>query len=150
MMGLSTPAIPRQSYSRLDLIGAVASSVCAAHCAVVPLAIALFPLAGLDALESHAFDYLFACAALGLGALAVVRGFLRHRRVAVAVWFGLSALLLTVGLTVLHDGVAHVATLVAGGLALAWTHLLNLRLLHRCEVHSDAAATSAAGAGAPA
>lgn len=142
--------IDRRSYSRLDILGAVASSLCAAHCAAVPLAIALFPLAGLEVFDSHAFDYLFACTALGLGALAVVRGFQRHRRPAVAGWFGVAALLLTVGLTVLHDGVAHVILLVAGGLALAWTHWLNLRLLHRCEVHGGPSAVHADGARATA
>lgn len=143
------PSTARRGYSRLDVVGAVASSVCAAHCAIVPLAIALFPLAGLDLLESHAFDFAFACAALGLGALAVARGFQRHRRAAVVAWFVVAALLLTLGLTVLHDGPAHVALLVAGGIALAWTHLLNLRLLHRCEVHPETR-VPADGAGAAA
>jgi len=122
------------ALSRLDVVGASASFLCAAHCAAMPLLLPLLPLAGLEFLASHAFDLLFVAGAILLGGFAVVRGMRHHRDRRVATGFGLASLLLVAGLVVGHDGHAHQVILVAGGLVMGCTHLLNLSLLrrHRC------------------
>jgi hypothetical protein len=125
-----------QPLSRIDVVGASASFLCAAHCAAMPLLVPLLPLAGLEFLASHAFDLAFVAGAILLGAFAVARGLRHHRNRGVAFGFGLATLLLVLGLVVGHDGHAHELILVAGGLAMGWTHLRNLALLrrHRCAV----------------
>lgn len=133
---MSTPAT-HSPLSRLDVVGASASFLCAAHCAAMPLLVPLLPLAGLEFLASHAFDLAFVAGAILLGGFAVLRGLRHHGDRRVGAGFAFASLLLLAGLLVGHDGHAHEVVLVAGGLAMGWTHLLNLSLLrrHRCPEH---------------
>lgn len=141
--GMSPDAQP--IISRIDLIGAAASFVCAAHCALVPVLLAVMPLSGIGLLSSHEFDLVFALGAVLLGVIAVLRGYRHHRRRGVLAGFGTASVLLLLGVSVHLHGL-HEAILVAGGLAMGWTHLVNLRLLraHRCAGAGDAAAAGAA------
>lgn len=127
-------ASSEQALSRVDVIGASASFLCAAHCAAMPLLLPLLPLAGLEFLASHALDLAFVAGAILLGGFAVARGLRHHRDRGVGFAFGFASSLLVLGVAVGHDGHAHEAILVAGGLAMGWTHLRNLALLrrHRC------------------
>lgn len=131
-------AASEQPLSRVDMIGASASFLCAAHCAAMPLLLPLLPLAGLEFLASHALDLAFVAGAILLGGFAVARGLRHHRDRGVGFGFGLAAFLLVLGVAVGHDGHAHEVILVAGGLAMGWTHLRNLALLrrHRCAPSS--------------
>jgi|GEM_PF-229018 len=115
--------------SGLDVFGAAASLLCAAHCAAMPLVLALMPMAGLEGWGSHTFDVFFVVFALLFGAFAIGRGYRRHRQVVVLRWFAAASIVLALGLTLLHDYWWHVPALVCGGLLLGWTHLLNLRYL---------------------
>jgi hypothetical protein len=126
-----TMSAPGTALSRLDVVGASASFLCAAHCAAMPLLLPLLPLAGLEFLASHAFDLVFVAGAILLGGFAVARGLRHHHDRGVAIGFGLATLLLVLGVVVGHDGHAHELILVAGGLAMGWTHLRNLALLRR-------------------
>ena len=67
-----------QWQPRLDAVGALASGLCAAHCVLVPLAIALMPYAGWQALESTAFDIGFVVFATLFGAIVLGAGTCRH------------------------------------------------------------------------
>jgi hypothetical protein len=138
------PTAANAAVSRIDLIGAVASFLCAAHCALVPLLLATLPLTGFGIFSSHEFDLFFALGAVLLGVIAVLRGYRHHRRSSVLVGFGIASVLLLVGVSVHLHGL-HEAILVAGGLAMGWTHVVNLRLLrdHRCAGAGDAAAAAA-------
>lgn len=142
---MQTPP-PERPLSRLDVIGASASFLCAAHCAALPLLLPVLSLAGLEFLASHAFDVAFVAGAILLGGFAVLRGLRHHRDRRVAIGFALASLLLVAGVALGHDGHTHEVVLVAGGLVMGWTHLLNLGLLrrHRCGV--PAAAIGAPGA----
>ena len=66
--------------SRLDLFGAAAAFLCAAHCLCVPVLLALSPWAGFEALNSHVFDVALVAFALTLGGYAIARGVRRHRQ----------------------------------------------------------------------
>jgi hypothetical protein len=141
-----TTASNAQSLSRLDVVGASASFLCAAHCAAMPLLVPLLPVLGLEFLASHAFDLVFVAGAILLGGFAVARGLRHHRDRGVAVGFGLASLLLVLGVVVGHEGHAHELILVAGGLAMGWTHLRNLALLRRHRCAPSAAVLQASGA----
>ena len=80
-MSVPSQALPGwlgQWQPRLDAVGALASGLCAAHCVLVPLAIALMPYAGWQALESTAFDIGFVVFATLFGAIVLGAGTCRH------------------------------------------------------------------------
>ena len=133
---ISTDANPRdgQALSGLDVVGASASFLCAVHCAAMPFLLPVLPLAGLEFLASHELDLAFVGGAVVLGLVAVVRGWRHHGDRRVPAGFAVATGLLLAGVTALHHGPLHEPVLVAGGLAMGWTHLLNLLLLrnHRC------------------
>lgn len=124
-----------------DRIGMWASLVCAVHCALLPLVLALLPMLGLGALDLVDIDQAFVVFATVLGVTTLALGYRRHRA------FGAWALLLP-GLalvwansfTALHDhSVWHAVMMVGGGLMIAAAHFLNFRLSHRVALPSGAA-----------
>ena len=120
---------PHTVNSRIDLLGALASSLCALHCIALPLLLAIVPLAGFESLQSHEFDLGFVSFALLLGAFAIWRGYRRHGQASVVAGLLGSAALLLPALLLFHQFWWHALVLGAGGLLLAWTHVLTLRFL---------------------
>jgi hypothetical protein len=135
----SSPHRPSLCARLADRFGATASFLCAVHCALLPLVIALLPVLGMGFLADHRFERAFiACAgALALTSLAV--GFRRHRRFR-AFWFLVPGVaLLLAGIVIDLDGSAliHAMLVSLGGTLVAIAHLTNLRLAHR-HVHDAA------------
>ena len=62
-----------------DRVGAVASFLCAIHCALLPFMIAALPFLGMEFLADHRFERGFVMFACVLALLVLVRGFRRHR-----------------------------------------------------------------------
>lgn len=119
----------------LDGIGASASLLCAAHCALMPLAVTLLPLLGLSFLADEKTEWLIFAVIVILGAVSLGLGYRRHRsRRALA--------LLSMGLGLLAAG--HIAegnamgwgvpVVVAGGLLVALAHWTNRSLCRACPV----------------
>jgi hypothetical protein len=119
---------------RLDAIGAIASTLCAAHCVLLPLAVALMPLAGWQSLESTAFDIGFVVFATLFGAIVLGAGSCRHLLRWIVPMYGIAVALLVGGLLVGHQRWLHAALLAAGGALMALTHLVNRHALrhHGC------------------
>lgn len=124
--------ITHSSLRKADRLGFAASVLCAVHCALLPLALALLPALGLNVGGWIDFDQAFVVFATVLGVTTLTVGYRRHR--AFRAWaLLLPGLILVWGgaFTRLHDhGLAHAAIMVAGGLLLAAAHLVNLRLSH--------------------
>lgn len=118
--------------TRGDRIGMVGSVLCAVHCAVLPLLIALLPTLGLGILASIDIDQAFTVFATLLGVTTLTFGFRRHR--AFHAWVFLVpglALVWLASFTALHDhSFWHVVMMVAGGASMATAHFVNLRLTH--------------------
>jgi hypothetical protein len=116
-----------------DRLGFAASFLCAIHCALLPLALALIPVLGLKLGGVIDLDQAFVVFATLLGVTTLGLGYRRHR--AFRAWAFLLPGLLLIWLGAfgpLHDhGVVHTVMMTVGGLALAVAHLLNLRLSHR-------------------
>jgi hypothetical protein len=119
------------NLSRADRIGATASMLCAVHCALLPLAIALLPSLGLAAWLGEGFEEGFVVFATLFGLFTLYSGYRKHR--------ALRALrLLVPGLAILWFGVLyaplhhslwpHAATMTLGGALVGLAHLANLRL----------------------
>ncbi len=116
-----------------DRVGAVASFLCALHCAALPFVIALLPALGLSFLADHRFERIFIACASGLALTALIRGYRRHRvaRPLYLVVPGLALLWIGAWIFDAENTLALHATLVAlGGCCVAYAHVLNLRASH--------------------
>jgi hypothetical protein len=116
-----------------DRVGIVGSVLCAVHCAVVPLLVALLPALGLGLFGGADLDQMVAVFATVLGVTSLSVGFRRHRAFrAWALMLPGLGLLWAVSFTELHDhSTSHALLMVAGGLLVAGAHFVNLRLTHR-------------------
>ena len=115
-----------------DRVGIVGSVLCALHCALLPVLIALLPALGLGGASLVDFDQGFTIFATLLGVTTLGFGFRRHRTY--HAWYALVP-----GLALIWAGsfgpwhthsMAHVLVMVSGGLTIAAAHLINLRLTH--------------------
>ena len=117
----------------LDRLGATGSLVCAVHCALLPLVIALLPSLGIALWLGEDFELGFVTFATLLGVFTLVWGYRRHRVVR-ALWLlipGLVALWAGVLFAPLHHAlVPHAITMTFGGTLVGLAHLANLRLNH--------------------
>lgn len=131
--------MPDPSRHRLlDRLGATGSLLCAVHCALLPLAIALLPSLGIAAWLGDDFERGFVIFATLLGVFSVVWGWRRHGEVRALKLLipGLAALWLGIGVEVLHHNLAaHALVMTLGGTLVGWAHLANLRLIH-LHVHN--------------
>lgn len=128
---MKKPAAP--STPILDRLGATGSLLCAVHCALLPLVIAILPSLGIAAWLGEGFEHGFVVFATLLGLSTVLWGYRRHRAVrAIGLLLpGLAALWLGMLSPALHDAVVpHAVVMTFGGTLVGFAHLLNLRLNH--------------------
>lgn len=132
---------PQQNKNRLwsmaDRVGAIASFLCAIHCAALPFVLALLPFVGLEFLADHAFERGFVLFASALATVSLVIGYRRHHR-PLALLLAIPGLaLLIMGVTFAeHYGVAlHSVMVTCGGLLVAAAHFVNLRTHRALHVH---------------
>ena len=142
----------------LDKLGATASFLCAIHCAIMPMLIALMPLMALSILASEAAEWvLFGLSAI-LATGSICWGYKKHKsRVTLAV-LACGLALLSAG-RILHQHHSNLAPqaalaktisnvktheephtfdlytafLVSGGLIVAASHVVNYQLCKRCR-----------------
>lgn len=117
----------------LDRIGAGGSLLCAIHCALLPLVIAVLPSLGIAGWLGDRFEWAFVSFATCLGMVSLIVGYRRHGSVRalsllvpglIALWAGLL-------LKPLHHAVvAHAIAMTFGGTLVGLAHLANLRLNH--------------------
>ena len=129
--------MPRPPTSRAwqtaDRIGALASFLCAIHCAALPFVLATLPLVGLEFLADHSFERAFVVFACALALLTLVNGYRRHGRPMplLLAFPGLALLLLGVTVAEQYPVAVHSALVTCGGVLLACAHFFNLRLDRR-------------------
>jgi hypothetical protein len=118
--------------ARGDRIGMFGSLLCAVHCALLPLVIAVVPTLGFGVMSWVDVDQAFTVFATLLGLTTLGFGFRRHRRFGgwllllpglALVWIGSFSPLHT------HSG-GHAVVMVVGGLAIAAAHFVNFRQSH--------------------
>ncbi|MFC4821325.1 MerC domain-containing protein [Dokdonella ginsengisoli] len=137
---MSSPSSRPSWFARFaDRFGATASFLCAVHCALLPLVIAVLPMLGLGFLADHRFERFFVAFAGVLALSTLIIGFRRHQRFR-AFWFLLPGIVLLVAgilIDVDHATVGHAVLVSIGGTLVALAHLVNLRLAHT-HVHDAA------------
>ena len=119
-------------HQLLDRIGATGALVCAVHCALLPVLIALLPTLGVAALLAPTLEVAFVVFATLVG-LAVLAWSDRRHRTSRA----LALLVLWVGVLyppLHHSVVPHAIAMTLGGALVGLAHIANLRL-NRCHVH---------------
>jgi hypothetical protein len=117
----------------LDRLGATGSLLCAIHCALLPLLIALLPSLGIATWLGEDFERGFVVFATLLGLFTLLWGYRRHRAVRALGLLvpGLAALWLGVLFDPLHEAaVPHAVVMTFGGSLVGLAHLANLRLSH--------------------
>ena len=127
------PARIKRPAPVLDRLGATGSLLCAIHCALLPLLIALLPSFGIAAWLGEGFERGFVLFATLLGLSTLVWSYRRHRvmRAIGLLLPGLAALWFGVLYAPLHHSlVPHAIVMTFGGALVGLAHLLNLRLNH--------------------
>lgn len=117
----------------LDRLGAAGSFLCAIHCALLPMLIAILPSLGVATWLGDNAEEWFVIFASMVGLFSVVWGYRRHREVrALGLLLpGLAALWFGVLYPPLHASVLpHAVVMTLGGTLVALAHLANLRLTH--------------------
>ncbi|GAA5011665.1 MerC domain-containing protein [Pseudoluteimonas lycopersici] len=117
----------------LDRIGATGSLVCAVHCALLPLLIALLPSLGIAAWLGDDFERGFVIFATLFGLAILAWSYRRHRtlRALALLLPGLVALWAGILVAPLHHSlVPHALVMTLGGTLVGLAHLANLRLNH--------------------
>ncbi len=123
----------RTAAPMFDRLGATGSLVCAVHCALLPLAIALLPSLGIAVWLGEGFEHGFVIFATLLGLSTLVWSYRRHRAVrALGILVpGLMALWAGAFYPPLHHAVVpHAVVMTFGGTLVGLAHLANLRLNH--------------------
>jgi len=124
---------PATTRRLIDRIGATGSIVCAIHCALLPVAIAVLPSLGIAVWLGDGFEQAFVLFATLLGLFSVVWGYRRHGAIrALGLLLpGLAVLWAGVLYAPLHHAlVPHAVAMTLGGTLVGLAHVANLRLNH--------------------
>ena len=128
----------RWSLARwVDSVGSVGAVLCAIHCALLPVALALLPMLGLGVFASPNFEIGFVLFATALAIASLWHGYGHHRAYHAFLVLVPGLLLLWAGILVPalhHPLVAHAITMSIGGTLVSLAHLVNMRL-SRGHVH---------------
>ena len=122
-----------RSHRLLDRLGAAGSLLCAIHCALLPLAIAMLPALGIATWLGDGFEMGFVVFASCVGVFSLAWGYRRHGAVRALglLLTGLAVLWLGILYTPLHHAlIPHALTMTLGGTLVGLAHLANLRLVH--------------------
>ncbi len=123
---------PSLALRKADRVGFAASFLCALHCALWPLLLAVAPALGLEVAGWIDLDQAFVVFATLLGVSTLALGWRRHRGFHAWVLLipGLALVWLGAFSPLHNHSLTHAAVMVAGGTLLALAHLVNLRLTH--------------------
>lgn len=123
---------PSLALRKADRVGFAASFLCALHCALWPLLLAVAPALGLGVAGWIDLDQAFVVFATLLGVSTLALGWRRHRGFHAWVLLipGLALVWLGAFSPLHNHSLTHAAVMVAGGTLLALAHLVNLRLTH--------------------
>jgi hypothetical protein len=124
-----------QAPDVLDKAGTAASLLCALHCALMPLAITLLPLVGLQFLAAGWVEWILIGTSAVLGVSSLCLGFKEHksRRALAVLAAGLTLVVLGRIIEEHNLGPWGIPTLVLGGITIAGAHLLNRKLCFDCR-----------------
>jgi hypothetical protein len=120
-------------YSVLDRIGITAACVCATHCIVTPLLVALLPLASIKMFADERTEWAFLGLTMVIGVASLLPGYFRHhrRKGAVSIFVAGIVLILAARL-MLEESVMESSLVVTGALFVAAAHIINRVFCRAC------------------
>jgi len=110
----------------LDILGMILSLACAVHCAIVPLVLMFGALTGLQFLADPMIEHTVIFGSMLIAAASLIPHYFHHKRKEVLI-------VATTGFALIFIGHSlgmvwlHTILMVAGGTAIAISHLLNLK-----------------------
>ena len=118
--------------SAVDRFGALASLLCAIHCALLPLLFGVLPAIGLAFLAGHTFERVFVAFAILLASVSLLHGLRTHGSFLAFLFLIPGILLLVAGLLTAsaHGSTSHAVLVSIGGTLIAISHVINRRLHH--------------------
>lgn len=118
--------------SRVDRFGALASLLCAVHCALLPVVFGILPALGLGFLADHVFEQMFVSFAIVLASISLLYGLRKHGSYRAFASLVPGIVLLVIGVLVGadHSNIWHAALVSIGGTLIAISHVINMRLTH--------------------
>ncbi|WP_461451766.1 MerC domain-containing protein [Mucilaginibacter sp.] len=119
--------------TKLDSIGMTASTLCAIHCALVPVFITVLPLIGLGFLANPWFEWGMIILAFIIGVTSISSSYVRMHKKAVPL------ILLTIGFLIIISGHlflkgwAEGVIVPIGGFTIAAAHFINYKYVGACD-----------------
>jgi hypothetical protein len=125
--------VSRKGGSRLDRIGMTASTICALHCAIVPILLTFLPLAGIGFLAHPLFEWGMIILALLLGVSSIFMSYFRtHRKALPMLMLVIGFAMIILGHTYLKSWVEAIVVPL-GGLIIAGAHFVNFKYVGVCS-----------------
>lgn len=122
---------PRKAI-KLDNIGMTASTLCAIHCAAVPVFFTSLPLLGLGFLANPWVEWTMILFALVIGVWSIGSAYHQYRKSWPLIVLGAGFALIIGGHVFIHNWVEAVIVPI-GGLMIATAHYLNYKLAGACD-----------------
>lgn len=127
--------------NKFDKAGIIASTMCAIHCAILPILILLFPVISLSFFITEFLEFIFLVITLVLGLFSICFGIKIHKNWKILFLISAGFSFILVG-KLLHSHNSHSTIsfmnfmMVFGGLTIAFSHYLNNKLCNACKVCS--------------
>jgi hypothetical protein len=119
--------------SRLDRIGMTASTLCAIHCAAVPLLITSLPLLGLGFLANPWVEWSMIILALIIGTSSIGMSYFRVHHNLLPIGMLLTGFLIIILGHAFITGWREAVVVPAGGLLIAFAHFVNYKHSVACQ-----------------
>lgn len=120
------------------------STVCAVHCAALPLVAGLLPIIGLHHFTDEWVEWLLIAITATVGVVGHVSAFVRHHRHVGPLTLFVASLGVIIGARLtLGDTLLEPAALAIGGLTAAGAHWANIHLCRCCSRHAIGASVDA-------
>ena len=133
-----TASVGPRTLRMLDRIGISASLLCAVHCALLPLALVLLPLAGAHILLDGSIELVMIVVSATVGVASLGSSYRVHRRLNPILMMAAGATILIANFAGHDSHSALIETLhpyiaAVGGIMIAFAHRINMRLCADCE-----------------
>jgi hypothetical protein len=123
----------RKVGSRLDSIGMTASTLCAIHCAIVPVLLTFLPLTGLGFLANPLLEWGMIVLALVLGVSSIFLSYFRTHKKALPLLLLLIGFIAIIAGHIYLRGWLEAVVVPLGGLTIAAAHFINFKYVGMCN-----------------